>query len=94
MSQLFNLRKLISTTAILAVTGVMGLMNQAVAYDGYQAAPPACHYKTVITYEYRTEKFIQWVVEVDDYGYEHRVPVVKYRTIKVPVKHLVKVCHE
>lgn len=94
MAQLINLRNLVSAMVMTAVTLGMGMANQASASDGYEPHAPVCHYKTIITFEYRTEKFVQWVVQVDDYGYEHKVPVVKYRTIKVPVKKLVKVCHD
>lgn len=94
MANLFNLRKLVGAMLVAMVTLGTGLANQASAYDGYEPHAPACYYKTIITFEYRTEKFVQWVIEVDDYGCEHKVPVVKYRTIKVPVKKLVKVCHD
>lgn len=95
MANLFNLRKLVGAMLVAMVTLGTGLANQASAYDDY-APPhaPVCHYKTIITYEYRTEKFVQWVIKVDEYGYEHKVPVVKFRTIKVPVKKIVKVCHD
>ncbi len=91
MVQLINLQKLVKVMVITAVTLGTGMVHHAFAYETYA---PACHYRTVIKFEYHTEKFVTWVIEVDNYGCEHRVPVVKYRTVKVPVKHLVKVCHD
>lgn len=95
MSQFINLRNVFG--AMLIAVATLGATQPASAgYDNY--APrhysPACHYKTIIVYEFHKEKFVDWVIQVDEYGCEHKVPVVSYRTIKVPVKKVIKVCHD
>lgn len=87
MARFNSLRKLVGALVITAAAFGGSMANSASAYGDY------CQYKWVVSYEYRTEKYVDWVVEVDDYGCEHKVPVVKYRTIKVPVKKLVKLCY-
>jgi hypothetical protein len=88
MSQFKNLRKLLGAVVVSAATVGGGLTHNA------SACEPACQYVyvCVTTYEYRTEKYVEWVTEVDHYGCPRRVPVEKYRTVKVPVKKYVKVC--
>jgi hypothetical protein len=86
MCQFKNLRKLVGALVVSAATVSGAMVNSATACD------PACHFQWVTTFEYRTEKFVEWVVEFDDYGCKHRVPVVKYRTFKVPVRKYVKFC--
>ncbi len=63
----------------------------AAGYYGYQ--PQNCYYKTVITYEYQTQPVVEWVTKYDHCGKPYQEKVVRHITVKVPVKHVVKVCH-
>ena len=87
-----NMLKKIACGMLVAglATGV-GTSEAYAGYYGYE--PPVCHYKTVITYEYQTQPVVEWVTKYDHCGKPYEVKVVRYVSVKVPVKHIVKVCH-
>lgn len=88
MRNLINLRSLF---AAALVTGGLALSGTA-AEAGHCYHSP-CYYKTVISYEYETIPYTVLVTKHHPCGTPYTVQITKFRTIKVPVKNLVKVCY-
>lgn len=76
----------------LLVAGAIGFVGTSTA-SATHYPPSYCHYKTVISYEYQTQPIVEWVTKYDHCDRPYEVKVVRYVTVKVPVKKLVKVCH-
>jgi hypothetical protein len=75
------------------------LVAGAIAFVGASSASAthypvhSCHYRTVITYVYEKQPVVEWVTLYDHCDQPYEVKVVRYVTVKVPVKRLVKVCY-
>ena len=87
MRQFINLQSLV---AGLVVTASLALTSTASAGSCHA---PRCHYKTVITWQYIEEPCYDYVTQYDHCGRPYQVEVVTYKTVKVPVEKLVKVCY-
>ena len=89
MNRLNLLKKVLCGTLVAGAIGFVGTSTASATHY----PPPCCHYKTVITYEYETQPIVEWVTKYDHCGRAYEVKVVRYITVKVPVKRLVKVCY-
>ncbi len=76
----------------MLVAGAIGFVGTSTASASH-CSPPCCYYKTIITYEYETQPIVDWVTKYDHCGRAYEVKVVRYITVKVPVKRQVKVCY-
>lgn len=88
MNRLNLLKKVLCGMLVAGAIGSVGTSNASATHY-----PPSCYYKTVITYEYEKQPIVEWVTKYDHCGRAYEVKVVRYITVKVPVKHLVKVCN-
>lgn len=86
--KLLNLKTLFAAAVVAG--GVAFAGNAAQACDDYYA--PVCTWKTVIVYETQQIPEVSWVTKYDSYNHPIQVKVVTYRTVRVPVEKLVKVC--
>lgn len=87
MRQLIHLRNL-----ALAAALATGLVFTSAASAG-SCHGPRCYYKTVITWKFVEEPCYDYVIKYDHCGTPYKVQVVTYKTVKVPVETLVKVCY-
>ncbi|MFV0446031.1 MAG: hypothetical protein ACK5Q5_20840 [Planctomycetaceae bacterium] len=87
MRQLIRLKSFALAAAVL-----IGLAVTSTASAGNCHAP-RCYYKTVITWQVIEEPCYDYVTKYDHCGQPYRVKVVTYKTVKVPVEKLVKVCY-
>lgn len=84
-----RLLKRIAIVTIFSTAFAMGSATQVSAGHG----TPCCTYKTVITYQYVRKACISYITKFDHCGKPYRVRVVTYRTVKIAVPKLVKVCY-
>ncbi|MCA9056073.1 MAG: hypothetical protein KDA75_19710 [Planctomycetaceae bacterium] len=87
MRQLINLRSILAAAALAA-----GLAVTTSASAG-GCHTPRCYYKTVITWKIVEEPCYDYVTRYDHCGKPYQDVVVTYKTVKVPVEKLVKVCY-
>ncbi len=84
-----RLLKRIALVTIFSTVITMGTATQ-VSAGSY---PSCCAYKTVMTYEYVKKPCAAYITKFDHCGKPYRVRVVTYRTVKIAVPKLVKVCY-
>jgi hypothetical protein len=87
MRQFISLKSL-AFAAVIAT----GLAFNATANAG-GCHTPRCYYKTVITWQIIEEPFYDYVTKYDHCGRAYQARILSYRTVKVPVEKLVKVCY-
>lgn len=79
-------------TLAIAATLATGLACTSTANAGHCHAPQ-CYYKTVITWQVIEEPCYDYVTKYDHCGRPYQVRVVTYKTVRIPVEKLVKVCY-
>jgi hypothetical protein len=89
MRRFLNLRSLF---AFAVVAGGLAFTNAATAAGYGHAGVPHCTWRTVVVWQTIEEPVIDWVIRYDHCGRPYREKVVTYRTVRVPVEKLVKVC--
>lgn len=87
MSRLFSLKNA-ALAAVLACG--FSFANTASACDLYA---PRITYRPVTTWRIVEQPFTDYVTKYDHCGVAYTVPVVSYRTVRVPVTNLVKVVY-
>lgn len=88
MNRLNLLKKVVCGMLVAGAIGFVGTSTASATHY-----PPSCYYKTVIVWEHQTQPVVDWVTKYDHCGKPYEVKVVRYVTVKVPVKKLVKVCY-
>ena len=88
------MRQFISLKSLVAgLTLTLGLAMTSTATAGSCHHAPRCYYKTIITWKLIEEPCYDYVTQYDHCGKPYQVEVVTYKTVKVPVEKLVKVCY-
>ena len=87
MSRLFNLKSLVLAAVL---TGGLSFANTASASDCYA---PRCVYKTATTWKLVEQPYTRYATKYDHCRKPNTSEVIAYRTVKVPVTQLVKVCY-
>lgn len=87
-----TLAKLMAGSVVALCLGFTGLNSAQAGGYGYGYAPH-CHYEWVTTWQFRQVKDVIYVTDYDCYGHPIQVAKVIWKTVKVPVRNYVKVCH-
>jgi hypothetical protein len=86
MRRFLNLK----TVLTAGVVGTAAWFGGTAEAGGYHAP---CVYKTVVSWKVVQEPCIDYVVKYHPCGTPYRVKVVTYKTVRIPVERLVKVCY-
>lgn len=77
----------------LLFAAVLGSTFLMVGNAEASSCHPPCVYKTVVTWKTIQEPCVDYVVKYHPCGTPYRVKVVTYKTVRIPVERLVKVCY-